>query len=422
MTEWSRTLAKYDIVEFNPANKGEQTFITYRLHEIPWPKKEEKQGQPYDVWSLANGNAGDELGVLYFMDGALITKHVELTEKDRNGYMKVVTMFLVTVKGGTGLFGRCNRGMCAVDDKCNDEVAAGAVSPKCKVGFKRQQVGFSEAKYKSDGYQWFSFPATGVQQCAQGEALGTNGCSWRQETLLKSVFVHCLKAKVKEARPIIRNEALAKLKRKLKFKLWGGKSTEQPHKFQEGFILDENTGGCENILAGRQQMPEATVSDDMKMIPAAWRGASTLKKEAEKPVAPKFTRGHLFRHDPKARRNWQKAGKKLTKRRFRAAARKAGLAPPSAVKTPSLKAIKASGGPTAWKDFKSRTKSNPSGSGKSSRIRLGAAPKLRSVTRGRSMSSPRPQRPVDFVTNEGAADSAAEDHMHAEDSWTELQL
>lgn len=63
---------------------GDQVFYVYRNQEIPHPTPpppaagapapEDKDAQKYDVWSLANTNAGDANGVIYFMDGAISTR------------------------------------------------------------------------------------------------------------------------------------------------------------------------------------------------------------------------------------------------------------------------------------------------------------------------------------------------------------
>ena len=192
-----------------------QRFFVYRNQEVPHPIS-----QPYDVFSLANTNAGNAGGVLYFMDGALVTQWTEVPVLDTKGYRKIVVRYYVEVQGPLGQCAACNYGYCGYSADSEKSDGGSKSGWRGRASAQAHPIGWVAAKgigitkrsirekmsvgtrYKAGGSREFSFPDEPKgqgQMCLEGEDFGTHGCSWKQIGLAKAVTAECVFSSVGKA-------------------------------------------------------------------------------------------------------------------------------------------------------------------------------------------------------------------------------
>jgi len=309
--------------------QSKQRFYVYRNQEVPRPAGfQDADLQRYDVWSLQNTNAGNAGGVLYFMDGALLTQWTEVPSLDTKGYRKIVVRYYVEVQGPFDPAAACNYGFCGFSA---DSAKPGMLSRGWRgrpdtaeahpipwvaadgIGITKRNLRMAMrvgTRYKTGGSREYSFPdepkGTG-QMCIGDEAFGTHGCTWRQLGIAKAVAVDCVMSMVgKSSRLLGANHGtVSKIVRSTSEAL-GTTSRVEAEKaaFTAAFEKDEQHGGCRNLLspkAPQQKMPhealasEATTSNEnmaKRTNPTLWEGPLTLTEHARQKTEF-FPSGHI---------------------------------------------------------------------------------------------------------------------------------
>jgi hypothetical protein len=239
---------------FDTAAEGDRVLVVYRNQEVP-------HDQGYDVWSLANQNAGEPSGTLTYMDGSFRNKHGVTPFIDSKGYPKIVAKYYVAVTGKFGHYAACNGGKCCpVPTKtapCNT-----ATQRALTLG-RRQDGAISFPHVPDDN-------GNPMAMCGDLEALRTHGCTWKQLGVAKVVTAKCLYRVVRGKNE---NGGLSFAK---------SVSKDAVKRFESAFDRDEKDGGCPDLLSNGQKLPHPSVSGPQLTELSAWRGIRTFAEDASK--------------------------------------------------------------------------------------------------------------------------------------------